>query len=244
MRRFFIILAIIYLPIVVSTISSVGESRGSVTTFDHQALHSAVSEFIRSQLSTPFDSISVSIDFPKMMINSEQITDLRFERINEKPLVGTCILKMLVSLSDGTEISEVLTTRIRIYRNVAVSAYRLHRHKILAPDEIRIELREITSLPDRPIACYEEITDQRTRRSISADAVLLVSDFEPVPVVERGSRVTVSVVVGSVSIKSKGIALEDGLIGDEIHVRDLTTGRRLVGTVVDKGVVLLECPST
>ncbi len=243
MRSLFIVLATFcFTAFAVSIFSPcIGANPG--IAFDHQSLNSAAVEFIRNRLGVPFDSICVSIDFPEATINNKCITAVRFEQVNERALVGTSILKMIASLCDGNEMSQLLTARIRIFRRVAVSAHRLPRHAVLAPQDIRMELREITSLSDRPVTSYEEVMGRRTRRSISGGRVLVASDFEPIPIIERGSGVMVSVVVGLVTVTSKGMALEDGSIGAKIRVQDLTTGRRLVGTVVGKGLVVLEGPA-
>lgn len=219
------------------------EIQQPLDTLTEKTLQEGLLAFVRSQVGIPFDSISVSLDLPNLQLDSKSITDIKFERINERPLVGTCLLRILASLIDGSQSNVLLTARVRIYRKVAVASLRLPPKKVIWSDDIRIEMREITSLTDRPITSHEEVSGQRTRRSIPAGRILLASDFEPIPVIERGSSVMISVVIGAVTVTSKAVALEDGAIGEKIWVQDVTTRRRLIATVVGKGLVVLERPA-
>lgn len=219
------------------------EIQPSLDTLDDKILQEGLLDFVRSQVGIPFDSISVWLDSPNPKLDTKSIVDVKFERVNERPLVGTCLLRISISLSDGSQRDALVTARVRIYRKVAVASLRLPAKKVILPDDIRIEMREVTSLSDRPITSHEEILGQRTRRSIPAGRVLLASDFEPIPVIERGSSVMISVVIGAVTVTSKAVALEDGSIGEKIWVQDVTTKRRLIGTVVGKGLVVLERPA-
>ena len=73
-----------------------------------------------------------------------------------------------------------------------------------------------------------------------AGAPVRASDVESIPLIERGSDVTVSVVIGAVTVTSTAKALEDGYMGESIRVRDHMTGKRLTCVVAGKRLVLLE----
>jgi flagella basal body P-ring formation protein FlgA len=67
-----------------------------------------------------------------------------------------------------------------------------------------------------------------------------LSGVEPIPLITRGSDVSVTVVIGSVAITSRCKALEDGNLGSMIQVRDCSTGKRFVGEVAGENLVVLQ----
>jgi flagella basal body P-ring formation protein FlgA len=101
-------------------------------------------------------------------------------------------------------------------------------------------MREVTNAFDGYFASAEEILEMRTTRVISPGGLVMMSSVESVPLICRGSDVSVTVVIGAVAITSRGKALEDGDLGSLIDVRDCATGKRLTGEVAGENLVVLD----
>ncbi len=59
----------------------------------------------------------------------------------------------------------------------------------------------------------------RTRRAVHAGAPALLDDFEPEPAVAAREAVAIDVHRGLVRVRTSGVALEDGNVGDRVLVR-------------------------
>jgi flagella basal body P-ring formation protein FlgA len=200
----------------------------------------SAASFLSQRVSTPGDSVSVVVDLPSLGVRSADIASYTFEILSAKPVAGTVPFKVNLLGKDGTETSLAATARVRIFDTVAVAARRVGRHEILVRGDIRLERREVTPLRDGYFTDPAELAGKRVRRVITSGYLLQTSDVEPVPVVERGSGVTVSVVMGAVTVTSKAKALEDGDLGDLIRVQEITTGKRLIGMVAGERLVILD----
>jgi flagella basal body P-ring formation protein FlgA len=188
----------------------------------------------------PADSVAVSVDLPLFGVEPHEVGDISLDLFSTKPVIGTVPVKVVFLLRHGEELTYAATARVRVFASVLVAAERLNRHEILKDEALRLEKREITHLTDAYYIDAAEVSGKRARRVISPGRIVTASDIEKVPLVDRGAGVTVTVVLGKVTVTSKAKALEDGEMGEIIKVQDLTTGKRLVGTVAGKCLVVLD----
>ncbi len=196
--------------------------------------------FLSHNVTAPHDSLAITIGLPPVSVSADDVRDLGFDLLSAKPVIGTVPFKVTLFLGEGMTQSFTVTARVRLYDTVAVSAHRLDRHEVVAPDDIRLERREVTYLADAYFSDPSGLIGKRTRRLASAGKILTASDVERIPLVRRGSGVMVSVVIGAVTVSSKAKALEDGCLGDHIRVQDIGTRKRLTGIVADERLVILD----
>ena len=205
-----------------------------------EMVRSSVEAFVRDRVTVPADSVAVSVDLPLFGVEPCEVSDISLDLFSTKPVIGTVPVKVVFLLNTGDELTYAATARVRVFASVLVAAERFSRHEVIADEALRVEKREVTQLTDAYFADPEEVSGKRARRVISPGRILMASDVEEVPLVDRGAGVTVAVVLGRVTVTSKAKALEDGEMGEIIKVQDLTTGKRLAGTVAGKGLAVLD----
>lgn len=88
------------------------------------------------------------------------------------------------------------------------------------PDE-----RDVISLGCEPLTSTDQLIEQRATRSFAAGAALCADGFEPRPAVARGESVLVRSVSGAVIVVARGIALQDGAVGQVLQIRNPTSRR-------------------
>lgn len=198
-------------------------------------------EFVTERVTLPYDSISVDVAVPAVAARASDVAHFGVDLYGTtKAVVGTVPVKVTVVLHDGQTIPYTATARVRVWSNAAVSARRIKRHDTLGEGDVRLERREVTNAVDGYFATIEEVMGMRTTRVISGGGLLMMSSVEPVPLVSRGSDVSVMIVIGAVAITSRGKALEDGDLGSLIDVRDCATGKRVTGEVAGEKAVVLK----
>lgn len=205
-----------------------------------ERVRTEVKAFTAGAVTMPGDSIAVSVDLPSIDVPLRDVLDTGFELMSSKPVAGTVPIRVTLYLKDGTATAFAATARVRIYDTVLVAARRLNRHEVLPEDAVRLERRDVTNLGDAHFTEAGQVAGQRVKRIITPGTLLRGSDIEIIPVVARGSSVMVRVEIGAVTVNSRAKALEDGEIGELIKVQDLTTGKRLVGTVAGERLVVLD----
>jgi flagella basal body P-ring formation protein FlgA len=203
-------------------------------------VRTSVETFVKDRVTVPNDSVAVSVALPKFALEPREVADFSLDLLSTKPVIGTVPVKITFLLDGGGALTYAATARVRPFASVLVATERLNRHDILAGEALRAETREITHLTDAYFTDPKGVAGKRVRRVMGVGTILRASDVEAVPLVDRGAAVTVTVVLGKVTVTSKAKALEDGEMGKLIKVQDLTTGKRLVGTVAGKNLVLLD----
>jgi flagella basal body P-ring formation protein FlgA len=217
-----------------------GSSSPPAQGFTVHGIAAAARDFVRHRISAPNDSVEIQVDLPQFSVTLDQISDFRFDLPSRKAVAGTVPLRVTLVLRDGTDLAFAGTARVRIYDTVAVTDRRLGRHQTIEPDHIRFERCEVTLLPDGYFTDPDQVAGKRAKRVLSAGSLVRISDVEPVPVIERGSAVTVVVIIGGVTVTSKAKALEDGAMGQAIRIKDVTTGKRLTATVRSSRLVIVD----
>jgi flagella basal body P-ring formation protein FlgA len=79
----------------------------------------------------------------------------------------------------------------------------------------------------------------RARKALRAGDLLCAGDMEPKPPVSRGEQVVVRSSAGLVSVQSKGIAEQDGVVGERLRVRNPSSGEFYLALVVAEGEVVV-----
>ncbi len=221
-----------------------GQGSASVASNNNpveEELRSAIRDFVAKRVSIPYDSLSVTVEVPHITYAKREVRNFSVDLYTtSKAVVGTVPVRVDLDLADGRSVTLAATTRVRVFSDVVVASRRLGRHKRLSPEDLRFERREVTSLRDAYFVNPDDVVGKRTRRIIAGGSLILASDVEEVPLVTRGTGVAISVVVGAVTVTSRGTALEDGDLGETIAVKDVTTGKRLYGRIVGERVVVID----
>jgi len=227
-------------PVLLAFTGTAVAGRASTARSLAEAVRGSVESFLLDRITMPADSVAVAVTLPVFAVEPQEVMDFSIDLLSTKPVRGTVPVKVTFLLTDGGSLAYAATARVRAFADVLVAAERLNRHEVVTEGALRLERREVTNLTDAYFAEAAEVGGKRTRRVMTPGTVIRASDVEAMPLVDRGTGVTVAVVLGKVTVTSKAKALEDGEMGELIKVQDLTTGKRLVGTVAGKSLVVLD----
>ena len=148
-------------------------------------------------------------------------------------------LKVTVEALEGERLIARFAVRVRLH--VVGEVLRVTRtipKGALVTEEHLEVVRE--ALGDVPRDALRELADaigKRARRSLRVGQYLPEPAVETAPLVERGGVVELEVVRGSLRMRERGRALEDGAAGETVRLVNLRSGRQLVGEVKGEGRV-------
>jgi len=127
--------------------------------------------------------------------------------------------------------------RIRLYRSVLVLARALTLGAVLTRDDVRREVRDVSSLHATYLSDPARAVGLRLRRRAAAGALLRVSWLVAPRIVRQGQRVILLAKSGGIEIRASGKALGNGALGQRIAVRNLRSKRMVEGVVTARGTV-------
>ncbi|MCB0412956.1 MAG: flagellar basal body P-ring formation protein FlgA [Bdellovibrionales bacterium] len=127
-----------------------------------------------------------------------------------------------------------------IYRYVPVAKKLISFSQNIAEDDIEIKLRNVTYLMDKGMAQSSDLIGRKAKRTISNDQIIWVNDVERTKAMRRGDIVNVMIGGSNWSVQLKGLALEDGYLGDVIKVKNIKTDKLFTAKVIGMGEAVVQ----
>ncbi len=121
--------------------------------------------------------------------------------------------------------------RLAVYRPVVVAARALPRDSLLTADDISLAERDLGRLDYGYLGRPEDAVGQRLRRPLAAGEPVTPGNLETPPLVRRGQRVTLEARSSGLTVRMAGMALGEGIRGQVIGVKNLSSGRAVQAIV-------------
>ena len=131
----------------------------------------------------------------------------------------------------------IVTLDIRYHADLLVPINKIRRHQILTADLFTTKRFDITSLSNPMLTSSTVLDNRRATANLAPNRYVPLSRIEQIPDIENGSAVTI---VGSnplFVIRTKGKALQGGVIGETIRVKTIDTNKIITGLIVGADMV-------
>ncbi|MGM7757428.1 flagellar basal body P-ring formation chaperone FlgA [Yersinia enterocolitica] len=135
----------------------------------------------------------------------------------------------------GWEVS--VTVKPDIYLPVWVAKNTLERGKVVAPDDIELKKKNISTAQGGYITDPDEIIGLTVKRRIRGLQVVISSQLEQPVLVARGQQVLMIAEQDGIEARMLGEALKNGRKGELIKVRNLSSKRTVTAIVDDMAKV-------
>lgn len=129
-----------------------------------------------------------------------------------------------------------VSVNVRLIVSVPVASKAIARSEAISSANVIMKERDVTTLPDDILTAMPE-ADWTASLPISEGSILRKSWVSSPPAVLSGDPVLVVVSSGSVRVAEKGVAAQEGRVGDTIKVRLSGERREIRGTVSGPGLV-------
>ncbi len=133
-----------------------------------------------------------------------------------------------------------VSVEVAVETKVLVSTRPIRSREVLNPEMVRLERRRIQHNLNRYVRSPDEVMGLETVGFIPASEMITNKMVKIPPVVRRGERVNLKIVVGNLEISTSGIAKSNGMVGDRIQVLCESTRKKLTGIVQAPNLVVVE----
>lgn len=124
-----------------------------------------------------------------------------------------------------------LSLRLSLLREVVVADRPLPPRALLKAGDVRLERRDIAQLQHEPLRDLTSAIGQRTVRMLAMGEVVASDAVELPPLVRKGALVTLTIERPGLLITAKGVAQEQGTVGQLVRVKTAGSGRAVSGKV-------------
>lgn len=132
---------------------------------------------------------------------------------------------------------EYLLGRYVAYASVAVAAKYIKFGDIIQLDDVKDLNIRIDSIKNADFISSNEIVGMQAKKYISISSIIRKMDVANPPVIKNNDPVNIVYSSGIINLKTNGIALSPGAVGDVIKVKNATSGAVLLGQIVNKNTV-------
>jgi flagella basal body P-ring formation protein FlgA len=127
--------------------------------------------------------------------------------------------------------------RVTVTRTVVVAARSLARDAVLAPGDVQLAERDVSTLPYGYLPAADLALGRQLRRGLAPGDVLTPALVAEPVVVRRGQSVTLEARGRGLRVVMPGIARAEGAAGERIPVENARSGRIVQAVVRDGGTV-------
>ena len=154
----------------------------------------------------------LSIDIPKLQVKSWTVDSYR------KLPRGYFTQALKIHLKDGSEKIRWAKGKIEIYKKTPVLTRSVAIGERLKAADLKLELKNVT-YHYSPIASLKSLVGSKTRRYLSENQIVWLTDVDIEKSVQRGDVITIKKSGTDWQLSTAGIAEQDGVLGDVIRVR-------------------------
>ncbi len=147
-------------------------------------------------------------------------------------------VQVAVNINGLRQMNIVTVWRVKKLVEVVVAAKDLQSRTALSEDDVTLERREVTRI-DEAIFQISDAAGLELKRAIPAGSMVTRSSLTKPEIIRSGDNVTIVSISGSVTVKASGQALQGGAAGDVIRVRNISSGKSLLGRIEDRQTVVI-----
>ncbi|WP_196221234.1 flagellar basal body P-ring formation chaperone FlgA [Sansalvadorimonas verongulae] len=130
-----------------------------------------------------------------------------------------------------------IRAEIKIFKQVVKSVNKIERNRRISPVDITLESENILKIRGPYFSHLQQVAGLNSRRQISSGKVIQPAMTIQPKMVERNKTVRIQAGRNGFRVSMKGQALESGSLGDQIQVRNVSSGKVITAEVTGQGVV-------
>jgi flagella basal body P-ring formation protein FlgA len=200
-----------------------------------QAITAAVTDFITSTMSLPGEfeiqlmPIDAQLKLPECQEPLEIFSPINVLKAGRNSIGVRC---------NGEKKWQIYTTAlVKVYQEVLVLAEPIQRGEIVTPQHVISEKRDVSTLHDDFVSQFEKIDHKQATRQLSVGTILSLRYFSEPKLIKRGDKVVITSNREMFTIKMDGLAMMDGVKGQRIRIKNISSNRIINATVLDGGLV-------
>ena len=190
----------------------------------HQRLGQAPGERVEVRVSPPDQRLRLSdcAHAPKVTINGTK-------------LMGRVTTK--VTCSTPTPWSLYVPVNVDIYRQVLTTSAALTRGHVVTHADLKLAEHKANRLTQGYFTKPAQIIGKEIKRPLGLGQVVSPNTLIQPRIIHKGDDVMIMANSGSLSIRTPGVALVNGRVGQQINVQNKHSKRMIKARVVSKGLV-------
>jgi flagella basal body P-ring formation protein FlgA len=164
--------------------------------------------------------------------NSQQnITDVILQDLNERK--SSFNAKLIFSNNH----TQIIKGFYKSFLMVPIAKRHIKFGEILQDQDISTTKIRIEAIPQGSATNVAEIVGMQTKKYISPGKMFKLADIVLPHVIKNGDPVNIVYSSGSIGLKTLGMSMSNGAVGDTIKVKNTSSGAIILGQIINKNTV-------
>ncbi len=235
MKRFLILLTVVQIGMALYAEAS------HATDMSNHSIHAAVQRYIETNM--PWAPETVRVEFLSEEITSpahHSNSTLRIEPAGNQDYIGDMSFLVRMYKGGGLIKTETVRTRIAVLRDIVVAARSLPAGTVLNDSDVKTIQRWVRRIHPQSLSPIESTTGKRLTTQLPLGAEILATMLKEIPLVRRGKVVRMVFNNGLMHIVTVGLSEEDGVAGNIVRVKNITSNKIIYARVLSDSVVGIE----
>lgn len=157
--------------------------------------------------------------------------DWEIDEKRNRNFIGNFSLLIDFKVDGDPQRKIIVTGKLSVTREVVKAVRDIDRGDIINAGDVVLISEKNSYFKRNIVTNTKEIVGKRATRRIQAAQQIQTGMFESPPAVEKGDRVVIKAENNELLITASGEALEEGSVGDQIRVMNISSGREIIATV-------------
>jgi flagella basal body P-ring formation protein FlgA len=201
----------------------------------------AFTRYVKEHSPYPPNNLTIEV-FPlkeAVILPAPQVTLEPISPRSDK-LLGNVTLEMVI-LHEGQPINRLkVSGQVRLKRLVVCAVRPLRPQNVIAPEDVQVIPREMTSVNNDFFHSPEQVVGQVLSKGVGPQEIITPRHLSQQPLIKRGDLVTVVFDQDGLEISTKGVAREQGYLGKTIRLLNPRSKKEFQGLVVDAKTVKVQ----
>jgi flagella basal body P-ring formation protein FlgA len=234
-KRSFILIISITIGIILFKAESHGINAGTYS------IHSIVQQYIEANM--PWPPGTVRVDFlseeAETTAQNRNVTNVtyRIEPAGNQDFIGDMVF-LVKSYKNGSLVrTESVRTRIEVLRDIIISSRALPAGTILMDSDVRTIQKWVRRIHPQSLSSFETTTGKRLTIQLASGVEILSTMLKDTPLVRKGKMVRMVFDNGLMHIVTVGLSEEDGVAGNIVRVKNITSNKIIYARVLSDSLV-------
>lgn len=207
------------------------------TIVTKEDMFNIIVDFIHSHVNNKKEDLKILNFEAKEMIFPQDEISYKVSLPHNSRIAGL-IKPVITFYLNGKKAKKVrVSLTVNIYKDVVTAKHIIHPHRILKEKDLTLEYKNLADYRSEVITDISEVLGKRSKRTIYAGEVITLSEIDTPPLIKRGDIITIVAESEALKVSALGEARQNGVLGKQIKVMNLSSQKIIMGKVLDSSTV-------
>jgi flagella basal body P-ring formation protein FlgA len=156
-----------------------------------------------------------------------------------KPL-GSVIIPIQVIVDGEAKEKLFLRVNVSVFDKIVVATTRFKRGDAVTELTATMEVRDVSVLSPDVVRDFADVNGKEAKTFIPKGNAIYSYMIKEKPYVKKNEKVSILSSADNIFISAEGMAMQDGMLNEDVKVKNILSGKEIIGVVTGSGEVTVK----